>query len=162
MFRMIFYSLVGCLSLNLSADEGTRLKELNTYWEEVSRTVNEGDFEDYKATCHPDGILIAGSKKTSYLLSEALKKWKANFTKTKNGTLKASVEFRFSRRWGDDKTAHETGMFRYTETNQQGITSVDYIHLIALLVKKDGKWKIMMENQASKGTIEDWHKLKKL
>jgi hypothetical protein len=36
MFRMIFYSLVGCLSLNLTADEGKRLIELNTYWEEVS------------------------------------------------------------------------------------------------------------------------------
>jgi hypothetical protein len=147
-------------SANSFADGSARLKELDAYWKEVSRTVREGDFEGYKATCHPDGILIAGSKQTSYLLSDALKKWKPNFTKAKEGTMKASVEFRFSRRWGDTNTAHETGMFRYAETDAEGKEQIAYINLVALLIKKDGKWLVLMENQASEGTIADWKKLK--
>lgn len=159
---MIIRPLLLLLALvlpSLADDKTARLAELNAYWAEVSRAVGEGDFDAYRATCHPDGILIAGSKKTSYLLSDALKKWKPNFTHTKSGKIKASVDFRFSQRWGDDRTAHETGMFRYAETNTEGVEKIAYVNLIALLVKKDGKWLILMENQQSEGSVEDWKKL---
>ena len=92
--------LMLCLSLLLSAafaDE--RIKELNAYWAEVSRAVKAGDFEGYKATCHPDGVLISGKKKTSYLLAKALEIWKPGINATKAGKVKAAVEFRFSKRW---------------------------------------------------------------
>ena len=137
----------------------TRLEELDAYWAEVSRTVKEGDFEGYAATCHEDGVLISGKKGTSYLLSKALQKWKTEFDQTKAGTMEASVEFRLSKRWGDADTAHEVGMFRYAQNVGKGEERVAYIHLEALLVKKDG-WKILMENQKREGTEEEWDKLK--
>jgi hypothetical protein len=150
-----------CLSLLLPAafaDE--RIKELNAYWAEVSRAVKAGDFEGYKATCHPDGVLISGKKKTSYLLAKALEIWKPGINATKAGKVKAAVEFRFSKRWGDARTAHEIGMFRYQHVDEKGVAKTEYIHLEALLVKKD-RWLILMENQKSEGTKEEWENLKK-
>lgn len=141
-------------------DETARLESLESYWTEVSRTVNEGDFEGYAATCHPDGVLVSGKKGTSYLLAKALQKWKTEFDQTKDGTMKASVDFRFSQRWGDTDTAHEIGMFRYAQKVGDAKETVAYIHLEALLVKKEGRWKILMENQKSEGTIEEWKSLK--
>ena len=143
-----------------AGEDEARLAGLNAYWAEVSRTVNKGDFEGYRSTCHPEGVLISGNKKTSYPLAEALKKWQPGFLDTKSGKIKASVEFRFSKRWGDATTAHETGMFCYTATDAEGTSKTAYVFLEALLIKKDGKWLILMENQKSEGTIEDWNKLK--
>lgn len=152
--------LMLCLSLLLPAafaDE--RIKELNAYWAEVSRAVKAGDFEGYKATCHPDGVLISGKKKTSYLLAKALEIWKPGIDATKTGEVKSAVEFRFSKRWGDARTAHEIGMFRYQHVDEKGVAKTEYIHLEALLVKKD-RWLILMENQKSSGTKEEWESLK--
>ncbi|MCX8238289.1 MAG: DUF1080 domain-containing protein [Akkermansiaceae bacterium] len=137
-----------------------RLGELDAYWAEVSRSVRQGDFEGYSETCHEDGVLVSGKKERSYLLKEALAGWKKEFDETKAGKMKASVEFRFSRRWGDAATAHEVGMFRYASQAGDEEEKVAYIHMKALLVKKESQWKILMENQESEGTKEEWEKLK--
>jgi hypothetical protein len=147
------------LALPLLAAEPNRLKELDAYWAEVSRAVNTGDFTAYSATCHPEGVLVAGSKKTSSPLSEALQRWKKEFDATRSGQMKASVEFKFSQRIGDATTAHETGMFLYSSTGADGKESREYIHLEALLVKKEGRWLILMEYQKSRGTIAEYQSL---
>ncbi len=142
-------------------ERADRLRELDSYWAEVSRSVGEGDFAAYAATCHPDGVLISGTKKTSEPLASALKRWKTEFNQTKAGTMKASVDFRLKRRWGDATTAHETGMFRYSQKVGDTAKRVEYIHLKALLTKKDGKWLILMENQEKRGLKEEWDELGK-
>jgi len=150
--------LSGC-SNDLHLDDSGRIQELDGYWAEVSRCVNEGDFDGYKATCHKDGVFISGPGNKAYPLSGALKRWKQDFTDTKSGKTKASVQFRFSKRLGDKTTAHETGMFCYTSLNTDGTKKRYYINLEALLIKR-GTWKIMMEHQKSEGTEEEWNKLK--
>lgn len=142
------------------ADEAGRLAELDAYWAEVSRTVREGDFEGYKATCHPLGVLVSGRKEKSYPLSEALAGWKKEFDATEAGDMRASVVFRFSKRFGDATTAHETGMFLYKSTGADGEETAAYIHMEALLLKgDDGAWRIVMEYQKSEGTEAEWDAL---
>jgi len=153
-------ALFFCLPNLLFADDAARTAELDAYWAEVSRTVGEGDFEGYKATCHPLGVLVSGKKEKSYPLSEALAGWKQGFDDTKAGKTKASVEFRFSKRFSDAKTAHETGMFLYRSTNADGEETAAYIHLEALLLKgENGKWTVVMEYQKSEGTKAQWDAL---
>jgi hypothetical protein len=147
----------GC-SKELQLDSSARLAELDDYWAEVSRCVNEGDFAGYKATCHKDGVIVSGTNDKATPLSVALERWEQDFTDTKSGKVKASVEFRFAKRLGDNTTAHETGMFFYTSVKPDGTITKDYVHLEALLLKR-GSWKIMMEYQKSKGTEEQWNKL---
>ncbi len=150
-----------CLQAADAVPEAARLKSLDAYWAEVSRAVGTGDFAAYEATCHSDGVLVSGSKKTSSPLADALKRWKKEFDDTKSGAMKASVEFRFSQRLGDATTAHETGMFLYTQTVKDGEEKREYIHLEALLLKRDGRWQIVMEYQKSKGTREEFEALPK-
>ncbi|MEM7011982.1 MAG: DUF4440 domain-containing protein [Verrucomicrobiota bacterium] len=141
------------------ADDAARLAELDAYWAEVSRAVREGDFEAYRATCHPEAVLVSGKSKTSYPLTKALARWKVEFDATKAGDMKADVEFRFSQRFGDAETAHETGIFLYSATNAEGKATAEHIHFRALLVKKEDGWKILMEYQKSAATKEEWDAL---
>ena len=140
-------------------EEKVRLAELDAYWVEVSKTVREGDFEGYKATCHEKGVLVSGNKKTSYPLSQALARWKKDFTATKTGKTKAKVEFRFSQRFSDETTAHETGIFLYSFTDLEGNWKREYVNFQALLLKGKDGWKIMMEYQQSRSTKDEWDTL---
>ena len=143
----------------LTADDKVRLRELDAYWAEVSRTVKQGDFEGYKATCHEEGVLVSGVRKNSQPLSDALARWKQEFDATKSGKVKANVEFRFAQRLGDGTTAHESGIFRYSSVDAEGNKTDEHIHFEALLVKRDGKWKILMEYQKSRATLKEWQVL---
>ncbi len=159
LFLLLTLTVLSGCSKELQTDSSTRLAGLDAYWTEVSRCVGEGDFDGYKATCHKDGVFVSGASNQAYPLSEALARWKQDFTDTKSGKVKGSVEFRFSRRLGDKTTAHETGMFRYSSVTAEGTKTTYYIDLEALLIKR-GTWKAMMEYQKSKGTEEECNKLK--
>jgi hypothetical protein len=142
-----------------AADEAARLQELDGFWAEVSRTVREGDFEGYKATCHDEGVLVSGVKKTSQPLAKALARWQQDFIDAKSGQTKPTVEFRFSQRLGDETTALETGIFRYSLVDANGAVKTDYIHFEVLLVKRGG-WKTLMEYQKGKATRDEWDAMK--
>lgn len=140
---------------------GTRaIKAIDAYWEEVERAVREGDYEAYCATVHPDAVIIAGAKQASYPLEQALIRWEKDFENTKSGELKGKVDFRFAKRYRDTATAHESGVFRYITTPKNGEATTDYISFEALLVEKDGEWKMLMENQIGPATQEEWEALK--
>ncbi len=156
--KAILGVLILCASC-LLADEPERLRQLEAYWADVSKAVGSGDFAAYKATCHPEGVLVSGSKKTSQPLADALKRWRREFDATKSGEMKASVQFKFSQRFGDATTAHETGMFLYSATGADGKETREYIHFEALLVKREGRWQILMEYQKSKGTRAEFEAL---
>ncbi|MFN0129019.1 MAG: YybH family protein [Verrucomicrobiales bacterium] len=142
-----------------AAPERARLKQLDAYWTEVSRAVAAGDFAAYEATCHPDGVLVSGAKKTSSPLADALKRWEKDFDATKSGEMRASVKFKFSQRLGDATTAHETGIFLYSATGADGKETRDYINFEALLLKRDGRWRIVMEYQKSEATRAEFEAL---
>ena len=137
------------------ATDDASLSELDAFWAEVSRTVAEGDFEGYKASYHEDAILVSGPSKTSYLIEQAFDRWEQGFTDTKAGKMEASVEFRFTQRFNDADTAHETGMFYYSTKAETGERTDSYAHFETLLIKKNG-WKIMMEYQKSAATQAQW------
>lgn len=159
--KTLYLIIIAFIStFSTSAEDSSRLEELDAYWAEVSFSVKAGDFKGYQATCHPEGILVSGNSKKSYPLAQALARWKQGFDDTKAGKIKASVEFRFSQRWGDATTAHETGIFLYEATKADGTKSADYIHLEALLTKTKTGWKILMEYQKSKATKAEWDELK--
>lgn len=133
--------------------------DLDAYWAELSRTVAEGDFEGYAATYHPDAVLVSLASNTSYPISEALAGWKQGFDDTAAGKMTAGVEFRFSQRLSDETTAHETGIFRYHYQAQGEDEVAMLVHFQALLVKKDGAWKMLMEYQMDEASPAEWEAL---
>ena len=142
--------------------DSLRLAGLNAFWTELSRTVREGDFVGYKATYHEDAVVVftTGENKASIAIAQALQNWKQDFTDTKAGKTQNSVEFRFSQRLGDEKTAHETGIFVFQSNDGNSKTNPkQFIHFEALLVKKEGTWLMIMEYQKLKATEEEWNLL---
>jgi hypothetical protein len=143
--------------------DSLRIVELDRFWKEVSRTVREGDYEGYKATCHDEAVCIFATreKKVSIPMTAALEGWKQGFADTRSGKLQDNVEFRFSQRIGDATTAHETGIFAFTSVDSKSkIVTRSYIHFEELLVKRNGTWKVLMEYQKGKATQEEWELLK--
>ena len=130
--------------------------ELDAYWAELSRTVEEGDFEGYAATYHPDAVLVNLGGGNSYPISAALDGWKQGFLDTAAGKMTAGVEFRFTDRLFGDGTAHETGIFRYVARPEGGAEQVAMLHFEALLVKKGDRWLMVMEYQKDAATEEEW------
>ena len=159
-FWLSFLICVSALQTASSADETARLAQLDKFWSEVQAAVQKGDYERYKATCHPSGVLVSGAKKTSYPLSKALAGWKQGFLDTRSGKMKAGAEFRFSQRLGDETTAHETGIFHYWTVDADGVRNDHYVHFEALLVKEHG-WQTLMEYQKGPASDEEWEKLKR-
>jgi len=151
-----------CISLVLlmgtsqvfSAEE-PRNAELDSFWAEVIRTVSEGDFEGYKKTYHQDAVVVSGISNTSKPVSQALAEWQDGFTQTRLGNSKATLSFRFTQRINDATTAHETGIFRYGSSGEDGLQNAVYIHFEALLIKRDG-WKTLMEYQTAMASLEEW------
>lgn len=134
------------------------IDELDAYWAEVSRTVNEGDFEGYAAAYHPDAVLVFASSQQSVPLQQALTGWQPGFESTAAGDMSASVVFRFSQRLVSETTAWEKGIFHYQSETDQGVSGA-MVHFTALSVKKDGRWLMLMENQMSIATQEEWDAL---
>lgn len=161
--------ILACLSLLVfcgtapaatGVDETARLTQLDSFWKEIQAAVQNGDYERYKATCHPSGVLVSEAKKTSYPLAKALAGWKQGFLDTQSGKMKAGVEFRFSQRLGDETTAHETGIFHYWTVDTKGSRTDHYTHFEALLVKEHG-WQTLMEYQKAPATEAEWEQLKR-
>jgi hypothetical protein len=159
LLRLAALPLISLFAATSAIADEARLAELDSYWAEVSRSVNEGDFAAYSATCDPEAVLVSGTKKESYPLSKALARWKKEFDDTKSGDRESNVTFRFSQRLSDETTAHETGIFLYSFKQDDGELQNEYVHLEALLVKRDGKWKIFMEYQKAPATEAEWKAL---
>ncbi len=140
---------------------GDTVGELDEYWKRVSKAVRTGNLEAYRATCHQDGVLISGKAKKSELLSQALIRWGKEFAATKSGKMQADVKFRFSERITGKDTAHEKGIFLYSSKKKGEEWKKEYVHFEALLVKKGGDWKILMEFQKSSATQKEWESLAK-
>ena len=132
------------------------LTELDDYWAEISRTVEEGDFEGYSRLYHPDAVLVSLGSGGSYPIARALEGWEQGFLDTRAGRVQASVAFRFTQRLHDETTAHETGIFRYTLEPGDGSQTVVMVHFEGLLVRQDGAWLMVMEYQKHPATEEDW------
>lgn len=141
--------------LPVSAVAQNTVSELDAYWDEVSRTVEEGDFEGYGVLYHADAVLVTlGSG--SQPIGAALDGWRQLFVDTREGRARASVEFRMTQRLNDATTAHETGLFRYVFAPEGAEESAAVVHFEALLVKNDGSWLMLMEYQKEAGTAEEW------
>lgn len=159
--KISLFLYVSQMAATAADKQNARLAQLDAYWAEVSRSVREGDFKGYTATCDPQGVLVSVTKMTSQPLSVALARWEKDFTDTKSGKVKATVEFRFSQRVGDETTAHETGIFRYSTHDSEGKRNQEHLHFESLLVKRKDGWKTMMEFQKSQASPQEWDALGK-
>ncbi len=156
MGRVTFLSLVGLTFgvLGVSAQEGSIQAELDAFWSEVVLSVEDWDVSAQQATYHPDAIAVSGDS-VSYrmrLMAEVY----AEVAGTSKTPSNARLAFRFSSRVHDSNTAHEVGVYRFSADGQGRF----YGGLDSYLVRKDGKWLILVEIQRREGLSEaEWDAL---
>jgi ketosteroid isomerase-like protein len=129
----------------------------DSYYREIIRTVAEVDFKAMAAAYHPDAVLV--TEKKSMLIKEVMKRWKKEGEKFKNAGGSASVSFRFFDRKLSETTAFETGIFRYSTIDKDGVVKTIYSHFQDLNVKKNGRWLTLMERQQNLSSEVEWNSL---
>ena len=155
---LIRLSILGCILLSPSVVEGQVIAELDAYWAELARTVEEGDFEGYSRLYHPEAVLVDLGSGASYPIEQALAGWEQGFLDTRDGKAEATVTFRFTQRFHDETTAHETGIFQYTLKPEDGNQTVARVHFEGLLIRKNGVWLQVMEYQKQPATEAEWER----
>lgn len=154
--NLIGFAVLAVLAAVPSPSAAQVTDELDAYWAELSRTVEQGDFEGYGALYHPDAVLVSLGSGSSYPIARALAGWKQGFVDTAEGRAVAGVDFRLTQRLYDETTAHETGIFRYSFTPEDGDPVVAPVHFESLLVKQNGEWLMVMEYQKQLASEEEW------
>ena len=135
------------------------INELDAAWKKLENTVSTGDFHSFKSVYHQDAVLVNGITKNSYPIKNAFEGWEKGFIDTKSEEIIANLDVKFSERLFDEFTAHETGIFHYYTINKNGDKNDTYVHFESLWVKKNNKWKMVMEYQKSRTTETEWNSL---
>ena len=135
------------------------INELDAAWKKLENTVSTGDFRSFKSVYHQDAVLVNGITKNSYPIKNAFEGWEKGFIDTKSEEIIANLDVKFSERLFDEFTAHETGIFHYYTINKNGDKNDTYVHFESLWVKKNNKWKMVMEYQKSSTTETEWNSL---
>lgn len=163
-FKHLSFYISLCCLFNLSgvlAQENSRIETLDRYWKNLSSTVQKGDDMAYAAAYHPDAAVVnlVADPQNSKTIAQAMEGWRPGFQETKAGKAESKVDFRFSSRVGDEKTAYEIGIFHYTQEKDGKVVADVYIDFEMLLVKKEGQWLALMELQRSMASKEAWNAL---
>lgn len=154
--RMIALVALFCsVPVQASAQSQAELsRELDALWAEVSRTVSAGDAVGYGVLYHPDAVVVTSGG--TQLITQALAGWNQGFMDTAAGRMRAGVEFRITERRAAPGSAFDIGIFRYVSQSPGGQESVAMVHFEALMVKKDGRWLMIMENQKHVAAEAEW------
>ena len=124
-------------------------------WAPIAASVVHDDIAAMGRTYHPDAVLVSNDGTRS--IASALAGWGKDMVTNKAKGTRATVEFRFTKRQDDTETAFETGVFKYTVIDKAGVATPSYRRLEALLVKRQGKWRIVMERQLDAVTEAAWN-----
>lgn len=161
-FGLGFATYLLLAAVSVLADDAAIEAELDAYWKNVSSVLAKGDFDALVTTYHPDAVLVSESLGTSYLISQALERWKPGILDTQAGKTTALVEFRITERLFSETTSHEKGIFHYKsgpgqnyEGRSEDAFTDAYIHFEALLIKA-GEWTSMMEYQKHEASLPEW------
>jgi hypothetical protein len=128
-------------------------------WSVFVATVAADDIVGMGRAYFPDAVLV--SQKVTRPIKDTLEGWGRDMVAAKARGDRATVEFRFSRRQDDNTTAFEAGVFKYTVIAKSGATTPKFYPFEELLVKTNGKWRVLMERQFAEVTKEAWDKLPK-
>ena len=107
----------------------------------------------------PDAVLV--SPKGTRPIKETLEGWGRDMVAARARGDKATVEFRFSRRQDDSATAFEAGILSTPSSPSLVQSTSKFYPFEELLVKTNGKWRVLMERQFDLVTQDAWDKLAK-
>lgn len=126
-------------------------------WAPVAASVVNSDIVAMGRVYHPDAVLVSSGGTRS--IRSALDGWGKDMVTARAKGERATVEFRFTKRQDDADSAFETGLFKYTVIDKSGKATPSYRQLETLLVRHQGKWRIIMERQLEAVSEAAWNAL---
>lgn len=126
-------------------------------WNVIIDTVKRDDIVGMGKTYHPDAVVV--TPRDTQPIKSTLERWGRDMVTNKAKGTTATVEFRFKLRQDGATSAFESGFFKYTTIDKAGVSTPGYYPFEQLLVKIDGRWRILMERQFAPVTETDWAKL---
>ena len=126
-------------------------------WAAVSAAVAGDDMDRLERLYHPAAVVVTPGGTAR--IGSQMRKWKEDAAAARARGVKATVEFRLSRRQDDSASAFEAGMFKYSQIEGNGVAKSQFIPFECLLVKEGARWLMLMERQLEPGTEADWTKL---
>ena len=120
----------------------------------IRQTVVDSDIGKMASAYHPDAVLVFPSFTVS--AGDQLAEWGRDMVEMEKLGTTATVDFRFTRRQDDEFTAFESGMFKYATADASGAEASYHVPFEALLVKKEGRWLILMERQLERADEAAW------
>ena len=149
---------VGAIIATPALAQSSTSREIDTQvWAPVSAAVARDDLAALGPLYHPAAVVVLPGGTTR--IQATIQRWVDEANAAKQQGIKATVEFRFTRRQDDATSAFEIGMFKYTQTDRSGVAKSRYIPMECLLIKDNGKWLIVMERQLDAGTEAAWNAL---
>lgn len=127
------------------------------FWNAIAASVVADDIAAMARVYHPDAVLVTAE--STRPIRDVIVGWGKDMAANKAKGTRATVVLRFAIRQDDAETAFETGIFKYTLTDRAGKSTPSYRRFEALLVKKDGKWRGVMERQLEAATEAAWNAL---
>jgi len=155
MSRLASLALMGLtLVASAAAAQDPIEAELDAFWMGVVSSVENWDIDAQEATYHPDAISVMDHE-ASYrtrLIADVFAEARDSASVPPDATL----AFRFSSRVHDETTAHEVGMYRFHQAGQEPF----YGGVNSYLVKKNGRWLILLEIMRREGLEQaEWETL---
>ena len=159
LIAIVLWSVVVSDSASQTATASSAREIDRDIWSVFVATVAADDIAGMGRAYFPDAVLV--SPKGTRPIKETLEGWGRDMVAARARGDTATVEFRFSRRQDDNTTAFEAGIFKYTVVAKSGATTPRFCPFEQLLVKTNGKWRVLMERQFDPVTQEAWDKLAK-
>ena len=159
LIAIVLWSVVASDSASQTATASSAREIDRDVWSVFVATVAADDIAGMGRAYFPDAVLV--SPKGTRPIKETLEGWGRDMVAARARGDKATVEFRFSRRQDDSTTAFEAGIFKYTVIAKSGAGTSKFYPFEELLVKTDGKWRVLMERQFDLATQDAWDKLAK-
>jgi uncharacterized protein (TIGR02246 family) len=126
-------------------------------WSFFKATVAADDIVGMGNVYLPNAVLVTPGSTAP--IKQTIERWGRDMVAAKARGDRATVEFRFSRRQDDPTTAFDAGIFKYTVIEKSGTSSPKFYPFEELLVKSDGRWRVLMERQFAEVTQGAWDKL---
>jgi ketosteroid isomerase-like protein len=159
MMAIVLWSVVVSHSASQTATASSAHEIDRDVWFVFVATVAADDIVGMGRAYFPDAVLV--SPKETRPIKETLEGWGRDMVAARARGDKATVEFRFSRRQDDSTTAFEAGIFKYTVIAKSGASTSKFYPFEELLVKTNGKWRVLMERQFDLVTQDAWDRLAK-
>ena len=152
------------ISTFAQSSSGTITEEINReLWKPLIESVLNIDYPLMASKYHPSAIMVfekgQGNTKTATKYLENVKEGFKIKNKNPN-TTPTYFKLRFSKRLDQSETAYETGIFMFDKV-VNGVRKKNYTEFQFLLLKENGEWLVMMENQLERKTEEEWNALGK-